>query len=357
MDKIKQVLGLLMCLLIIVAAAINRDKKVLGHDLSVQKETKKDTVAMQPMTTLEDGTIVINTTDLASDITGYGGKVPLEIYVKDGKITEVKALKNAETPDFFSEASTLLGKWKGKTIEEAAGMKVDGVSGATFSSKAIINNMQRGLQYALSNAHQPSVWDKLDFSLSTIVSLIVVLMAAIIPLFLKDKRYRLVQLILNIVVLGFWTGTFISYSLLVSYAANGINIWTSVVPIIMLITAFVYPLFGKKNYYCTHVCPCGSLQELAGKVRKKKWKMRQRTVKRLEDFRNILWALLMVLMASGIWFAWMDYEIFIAFILQAASWVVLTLAAIFMVLAIFVPRPYCRFVCPMGTLFKVMQKS
>ncbi|MCI7310122.1 MAG: 4Fe-4S binding protein, partial [Prevotella sp.] len=43
-----------------------------------------------------------------------------------------------------------------------------------------------------------------------------------------------------------------------------------------------------------------------------------------------------------------------AFVFQAAGWVVLVFAALFMVLAIFVPRPYCRFVCPTGTLFKMI---
>ncbi|WP_448908627.1 FMN-binding protein [Hoylesella shahii] len=32
-----------------------------------------------------------------------------------------------------------------------AKLKVDGVSGATFSSKAIIGNVQRGVQYVANN--------------------------------------------------------------------------------------------------------------------------------------------------------------------------------------------------------------
>ena len=39
----------------------------------------------------------------------------------------------------------------GHTIEEVAKLKVDGVSGATFSSKAIIGNVQRGVQYVANN--------------------------------------------------------------------------------------------------------------------------------------------------------------------------------------------------------------
>lgn len=342
------------CLLIIIATAIHRDSKVLGYEIGASQQMKNDSAGINPMRSLGDDGWIINTASIAKDVTGYGGAVPLEIYINEGRVQKVVALPNSETPDFFSETASLLDSWNGKTLEEAAKLKVDAVSGATFSSTAIIQNMQRGLQYAQKNARQPSFWDQLHFSWSGVASLIVVLMAAIIPLFLKDKRYRMLQLALNVMVLGFWTGSFISYSLLVSYVSNGINPWTSIVPIVMLVTAFIYPFFGKKNYYCTHVCPCGSLQDLMGKTRTRKWKMRQRTVKRLETFRKVLWAVLMVLMATGVWASWMDYEIFVAFVFQAAGWVVLVFAALFMVLAIFVPRPYCRFVCPTGTLFKMI---
>ena len=83
--------------------------------------------------------------------------------------------------------------------------------------------------------------------------------------------------------------------------------------------------------------------------------MSKRLTAQLDLFRRILWAVLMVLLVTGAWAAWMNYEIFVAFIIQSASWVVLALAALFMVLAIWVPRPYCRFVCPTGTLFKHAQ--
>ena len=61
----------------------------------------------------------------------------------------------------------------------------------------------------------------------------------------------------------------------------------------------------------------------------------------------------MLLMLTGVWSEWMNYELFIAFIFKSASWVIILLAIVFVLLSIFVPRPYCRFVCPMGSLFKL----
>ncbi|MFC2290270.1 MAG: 4Fe-4S binding protein, partial [Prevotella denticola] len=122
---------------------------------------------------------------------------------------------------------------------------------------------------------------------------------------------------------------------------------------VMLVTAFVYPLFGRKNYYCTHVCPLGSVQELAGMAYHRKWKIDRRTVQRLDRFRKLLFWVLMGLMLAGVWSQWMNYELFVAFIFQSATWTVLLMAVLFLLLSLFVPRPYCRFVCPMGSLFKL----
>ena len=90
----------------------------------------------------------MSATAIGKDIAGYGGPVPLEIRLKDGRVAGVKALANTETPDFFDKAKSLLTRWDGKTIEEAEAQKVDAVSGATFSSQAIIGNVRRGLQFA-----------------------------------------------------------------------------------------------------------------------------------------------------------------------------------------------------------------
>ena len=352
--KLQQLLSLLTCVLLVMAVSIRRDGKVVGREL---KQQQADSTKTETMVVLEDGSVRLNTTELGKDIIGYGGAVPLEITLENGKVKSVKALENSETPDFFKEASALLTKWNGRTVEEAQKLKVDAVSGATFSSKAIIGNVQRGLQYAAKNPVQDSIWAEMDFSSKAIAGLIVVLLAAIVPLFVKDRRYRISQQILNVIVLGFWCGSFLNFTSIVSYMSNGMNVLTLIVPIIMLITAFVYPLFGKKSYYCTHVCPFGSLQELAGKCVGYKIKMKPKTTKRLDMFRQLLWAVLMLCLWTGVWFDWIDYEPFSAFVFQSASWVVIVIAVVFVALSTVIVRPYCRFVCPTGSLFKYSQQS
>ena len=45
----------------------------------------------------------------------------------------------------------LLNIWDGLTLKEAKAKQVDAVTGATFSSKALIENVNRGLDYYQKN--------------------------------------------------------------------------------------------------------------------------------------------------------------------------------------------------------------
>ena len=354
-----RLLSLVVVMLVLSAAAILRDGRIFGHDLRqthaavVSVAQGSDTLSVQP-----DGTFVVNTRVLAKDVQGYGGPVPLKIHIdKDGRLTAIEAEPNAESPSFFDRAKELFSRWQGKTIDEAMAEDVDAVSGATFSSKAIIRNVQRGLAYA----KQRSQWGEdgsvgaLETSAPPIVALVAVLLGAVVPLFTNNRRLHLVQLVVNVVVLGLWTGTFVSYTLFLRLFAGGVSlsaIGTLAAPLLMLIVALLYPLAGRSGHYCAHVCPFGSAQELAGKLSRRKLRITPRVLRVLTALRNLLWGVLMALLLTGTCSAWVDYELFTAFIYSSASVWVIVLAVLFLVLSVWVPRPYCRFVCPTGALMK-----
>ena len=53
-----------------------------------------------------------------------------------------------ETPRFFEMVkSGLLNKWNGMTVKQASSAKVDAVTGATYSSNAVKENVRLGLEY------------------------------------------------------------------------------------------------------------------------------------------------------------------------------------------------------------------
>ena len=100
----------------------------------------------------EQGMVVVNTTTLCPDVKGYADAVPVKIYIKGGKIEKIKPLHNAETPKFWALIKKeMLPKWEGMDVKKAAKTKVDAVTGATFSSKALLKNDQTGCDYYLKS--------------------------------------------------------------------------------------------------------------------------------------------------------------------------------------------------------------
>ena len=102
--------------------------------------------------TKENGLTVINTTSLATDVEGYAGTTPLKIYLRGNKIERIEALPNAETPKYFALIKRdLLTKWNGLSVKKATALEVDVLTGATYSSEAVIENVRRGLHYYTKN--------------------------------------------------------------------------------------------------------------------------------------------------------------------------------------------------------------
>lgn len=104
--------------------------------------------------TKEDGMTVVNTTTLATDVEGYAGTTPVKIYIKKNKIERVEVLPNAETPKYLVQVKrALLDKWKGLSVKDAAKQEVDVVTGATYTSEALIENVRRGVNYYSKQKH------------------------------------------------------------------------------------------------------------------------------------------------------------------------------------------------------------
>ncbi len=100
------------------------------------------------MTKQSDGTYIVNTTTLCQNVKGYRGTTPLKIYIKNDKVEKIEALKNQETPKYFTRVKQeMLDKWNGKTVKKAVKLKVNGVTGATMSSDALKKNVKAGLEY------------------------------------------------------------------------------------------------------------------------------------------------------------------------------------------------------------------
>ena len=97
--------------------------------------------------TKQGSTYVIDTKPLTKKVIGYAGATPLRIHISKDKIVKIETQPNEETPQYFKRAATLLKKYEGKTVKQAQSMHVDAVTGATYSSKALLKNVETGLEY------------------------------------------------------------------------------------------------------------------------------------------------------------------------------------------------------------------
>lgn len=96
----------------------------------------------------KDGTYVVNTTTLAHDVEGYNGPTPVELYIKKNKIVKVVPLKSQEGPKYVAKVKKdMLPKYEQMNVKKGTVQDVDAVTGATFTSKAVQENIRRAVAY------------------------------------------------------------------------------------------------------------------------------------------------------------------------------------------------------------------
>ena len=121
---------------------------LIAGTVSLDARTKKATTKKKANTTQ-----VIYTGDIAKKVVGYNGPVPLNITIKDGVITNIDVLENQETPSYLKRAKDkVLPQYIGKTVAEAKKLKPDIATGATYTSNALIQNIQMGLDKVKSTS-------------------------------------------------------------------------------------------------------------------------------------------------------------------------------------------------------------
>ncbi|MFR9504235.1 MAG: FMN-binding protein [Rikenellaceae bacterium] len=360
-QRVKYIVNIVIVALLFAAVAIQRDGRIAGDDVAILlQEQQHNSEEERPIEiTLADGTRIINSTSLAKDVIGFGGRTPIKIFIKNDIIQRVEVEPNSETPSFLDEIirNGFLERWNGLSLGEAATQNIDVVSGATYSSVAISENVKRAAQWG-ANIQADHRGPFSEINIKDIAGLLVILLGVCITLSSSKNRFLLtIQLILNVVILGFWCGSFLSLSTITAWIGNGVNLSLGLVSFALLCSVIIVPLIGKKGSYCHLHCPMGSAQELIGRIPLTKIRIKPNIVKFLNKIRYYTLSILLFMMWLGVGFDLMNYEIFSAFILSSASTTVLIMASIFLILSLFIHRPYCRFICPTGALITMAQMT
>lgn len=298
---------------------------------------------------------IVNSGPLTRGITGFAGPTPIYMYVDtEGTVTGIAAADNLETPDFFCRAAgKILHAWDGR---KASGADTpDAVSGATYSSISLIRNMQAARNAFLSLPEHTAAAPAIGWGRTAALG--AVLLAGILAAwrFRGKKAVRITVLLLNVGVTGFWCGQTLSFSLFHRSMQNGLDPTTALPAVLLLAVAATAALAGRKGHFCQWVCPYGSLQELAWYLPFPKIKVGPRAFRFMSRLRLGALLTLLAVLWTGTGAMLLDYEPFAAFQPSQAGAAVLVPAALFVVAGCFLPRPWCRCLCPVGEILKLTE--
>ena len=309
---------------------------------------------------------VVRTSPHTDAILGYRGWTDTLIaFDRELHVAGVRVRSSQDTREHVGDVREdrhFLKTWNGRPWEEVARVTpeeqgIEGVSGASMTSMAVAEAIQRRLQMAdAALAIQPSPLRirAHDVGLATVIAAALVL--AFTRKYGRQRQRRAFQ-VLVIGYVGFVTGDLLAQSLIAGWAANGVP-WRSAPGLVLLLAAaLAVPWATRKPLYCQQLCPHGAAQELLGRLAPKRWR-----VALPKDFaRGLRWLpalLLALVIAITILVLPIDLaaiEPFDAYLIRSAGWATLALAGVGLVASLFVPMAYCHYGCPTGALLEFLR--
>ena len=288
---------------------------------------------------------------------GFGGNLRVVTGISpDGKIVGTELGENYESVGFIERVrdAGFFEKWNGRSVADAAAAEVDTVSGATMSTRAIKSmvalNLSKysGTDFRKNSAGTGPLWLRIVVFLLLAYSLF----AFFFPQ--KTSKFRIFHLIALAVILGFIGGYALSFESFKNCLASGS---IALIPAVILALAVIIPIFLGKNFYCTFVCPFGAMQELFGRIPLPKKELPAKFMKAAAVFKVLLLIVIYILMILKIVTDFTVIEPFSAFKFDAAALPALVIAALFLIVSLFINRPWCRLICPTGTLLNMFRKK
>jgi NosR/NirI family nitrous oxide reductase transcriptional regulator len=290
---------------------------------------------------------------------GYGGEMEVAVAVSPkGMILGLTIVEQKETAAFLQRVfrSNLFNSLKGKPYSDplALGNDVDGVTGATYSCRAITDSVRKAArkvatrELGFSAPLEPSPRVKFGFPEMTLIALFIFGILGRLRSFKYKKTARWLSMLVGLAILGFvynrpLTIVWINRLLLGFWPAWQTHLyWFILIGGILFISTF-----DNKNPYCEWFCPFGAAQECLSVVGGIKVRVPQKAHNWLR-WGQRLFALTAIVIAlifrnPGI----SSYEVFGAFFRLIGSNFLFALLGIVLVASLFIRRPWCSYLCPL----------
>jgi len=298
---------------------------------------------------------------------GYGGPMKIAVATDpEGLIRGLAIIDQKETPSFLRRVlrtdliSRLLGKSYRNSFE--LDLEIDGVSGATFTSRALAAGARQGSRRIASgplNRELPEeTRPRIRFGVPE-ATLVLLYLTGLISYRKKirfKKLLRWASMLAGLLVLGFLYNSPLTLaninSLLIGYWPQ----WqTHLYWYLLLGGIFLVFFLGIKNPYCEWFCPFGAAQECFAAIgsAKPRTPTRYRQVLLWAQRGLALFAVMVALLYRNPGLP--SYEVFGTLFSLTGSNIQFVLLAIVLVAALFIRRPWCNFLCPLRPVADLLE--
>lgn len=281
-------------------------------------------------------------------INGYGGPLNIAIALNDDNtISSVQLKENNETPYYIRHIDDLLEQYNGLDICNSSELsEVDAISGSTITSNAILENL---INYSgQQDRCNGKVRQRNVFSLSRHKTLFILLGFLFISLFakviLRKEIIRTIYLAILVICMGaIYQIQYSSIEIIRFLKDSSFSVSFG------LLVALITILFGR--HYCAYLCPYGAMSELAAKL-PSKFKI---IIKR-QSILNIKYIILVVIIFLALFFKTLHLQEPLTIFFSGLANPIYFLSILLIVSSVFVPRFWCKILCPAGAFMSALSK-
>lgn len=290
---------------------------------------------------------------------GYAGEIKMAVAVSpEGTIIGLAIIEQRETASFFQRVlrSGLLQSLEGKAYSDpfALDQDIDGVTGATYSSRALADAARRAsrkvasINLGLPAIKEPSPPIQLGIPEAVLIALFVFGIIGRLKRFKYKKTARWVSMLVGLSVLGFIYNQPLTLVQINKMLLGFWSAWQTHLYWYLLLAGilFIYTI-GNRNPYCEWFCPFGSTQECLGVIGGAKRRIPERFYTFLRWFQRALalFAIVLALLYRNPSIS--SYEVFGAFFHLIGSTFNFALLGVVLIASLFLRRPWCSYLCPL----------
>lgn len=313
---------------------------------------------------------------LVESLEGYQGPTEVLMWFDlEDRLQRAKMRRSYDNEPYINyvqDESSFWKRFRGLSIQQLAAFDrqiegVDGVSGATMTSHAVVDTMALAAKEYLELSKAKSV-PAADSGLASLLKIrwtwndvgtgVVLLFAILISSTRLRGRAWIATLwaILLIGYFGLCTGNLVSQALLVGWASAGVPWRLAPGLVAVVFVAMFWPSLTKQNVYCHQLCPHGAAQRLV-KGRLKVWKVPASLTRWLRWIPGGLLIIIVAATVADLKLNVASLEPFDAYVWSIAGLASVSIAVVSLVVSAKVPMAYCKFGCPTGRLLEYSRRN